>query len=525
MRRLRLELGALVAAAAAEPFDLAAGLPWRARLWRTGPAEHVLVLVMHHIAGDAWSMGVLARDVSAAYAARRAGQAPGWVPLPVQYADYAFWQRELLGDPDDPGSVLAAAGGVVAGCAGRGARRSWPCPPTGRVRRWPATGVTRCRWRSRPGCTPSWPRWPGRTGSPCSWCCRRRWRSCCARLGAGEDIPIGSPVAGRADEALDDLVGFFVNTLVLRTDVSGDPPFAELLGRVRETSLGALAHQDVPFEKLVEVLAPERSLARHPLFQVMVAVQNNAPAVLDLPGVRAQVLPAGRRCGAVRPARGPGRGARRAGLPAGLAGSLMAAADLFDAATAELLAGRLVRVLAAVAADPEVRVARGGDPGLRLSGRRCWRGGMTPAAEIAPVTVAELVAAQAARVPDAVAVCCEDECLTYARAGGGGRPGGWQALAGAGAGPEPVVAVVMDRGIALVAVLLGVWRAGAAYLPVDPGYPAERVGFMLADAGAAVVVADAAGGGGAAGAAGRCRCWRRRCGAGRCLAVAGRGGC
>ena len=250
-------------------------------------------------------MGVLARDVSAAYAARRAGREPGWVPLPVQYADYALWQRELLGDRGDPGSVLAAAGGVVAGCAGRGAGGAGAAggPAASGGGQLPgAHGAAGDAGRMHARLA-ALARAHGVThvhGAP------RGAGGAAGRLGAGEDIPVGSPVAGRTDEALDDLVGFFVNTLVLRTDVSGDPSFAELLGRVREASLGALGHQDVPFEKLVEVLAPERSLARHPLFQVMLTVQNNAPAVLELPGVRGAGAGRGRRRGPVRPGGGPG---------------------------------------------------------------------------------------------------------------------------------------------------------------------------------------------------------------------------
>src|SRR5262249_3062161 len=181
-----------------------------------------------------------------------------------------------------------------------------------------------------------------------------------SKLGAGTDIPVGTGIAGRTDEALDDLVGFFVNTLVLRTDVSGDVEFTEILGRVREFWLAALEHQDVPFERLVDDLAPDRSMARHPLFQVMVTLQNNAPVSAALPGVRASAVRAGAGAGAGRVGRdlvrGGGGGEGGRGRPGGLRGRLTAAADLFDAGTAEVIAGRLGRVLAGVAADPRMRL-------------------------------------------------------------------------------------------------------------------------------------------------------------------------
>jgi non-ribosomal peptide synthetase component F len=310
-----------------------------------------------------------------------------------------------------------------------------------------------------------------------------------SRLGAGEDIPVGAAVAGRADEALDDLVGFFVNTLVLRTDVSGDPEFTQVLGRVRAFWLGALEHQDVPFERLVEDLAPDRSLARHPLVQVMVTLQNNAPAVAgSLPGVRASAVRAG--AGAARfdldvivaEARdGQGRSG-----PGGLRGQLIAAADLFDEGTARAIADRFARVLAAVAADPAARPRQ-----IQVLGEaeraQVLNGWNDTAAVVAAGSVPELIAARAARVPDAVAVCCGDVWVSYrelvVRAA---RLGGY--LRAAGAGPETVVGLCLDRGPEMVTAMLGVWLAGAAYLPLDPGWPAARLAFMLADSRAAIVV-------------------------------------
>ncbi|MFJ7281015.1 condensation domain-containing protein, partial [Kitasatospora sp. NPDC098663] len=356
------DLESEVARATGTAFDFAVEVPVRAWLFAEAPDEHVLVFVVHHIAADGWSMGPLMRDLSGAYRARLAGQEPGWEPLPVQYADYALWQRELLGEEDDPESLLneqvAYWRDTLAGAPEE------LTLPTDRPR--PAAASYR-------GVTASFgvPAEAHRkllevvreNGSTLFMGLHAALAVLLSRLGAGTDLPIGTVVAGRNDEGLDDLVGCFVNNLVIRSDVSGAPTFVEVLRRVREATLDAFAHQDVPFEKLVEELAPARSMARHPLFQVMATVQSTdlvskrgAGRSLDLPGLRVGPLTGTHEMGEFDLDVVLVERFDEAGRPAGLTGTVIGAADLFDAASIERTAAQLARVLEAVATDPGVGV-------------------------------------------------------------------------------------------------------------------------------------------------------------------------
>ncbi|MGW3210311.1 amino acid adenylation domain-containing protein [Streptomyces sp. NPDC001135] len=465
----------------ARGFDLAVEPPLRATLFRRADDDHVLLLVVHHIAGDGWSMGPLARDLGEAYAARQAGTAPAWEPLPVQYADYTLWQRDVLGDEDDPVGEMSRQVDYWRGALAElpeelvlPADRPRPARMSYRGDTVPFHVPTELHARLQ--------ELARTTGTSLFMVIQAGLATLLHRLGAGDDIPVGSVIAGRTDEALDDLVGFFVNTLVLRTDLSGDPTFRELLERVRETDLAAYAHQDVPFERLVEVLNPERSMARHPLFQVMLAFQNNAAATLDLDGLRIAPEPI------TFDAAKFDLSFQLAESEEGLHGSVEFAVDLFDRVSVETLAARLVTVLETIAADPSAHVGTvdilSADERSRLLGP--WAG---TTHELAPVTFAGLFEAAADRNPQAPALINGDLTVTYGeletRAN---RLAHW--LRDRGVGTEDVVALVLPRSVDIVVAQLAVVKAGAAYLPIDPDYPQERIDYMLHDAHPALVLRE-----------------------------------
>ncbi|MGW6695737.1 amino acid adenylation domain-containing protein, partial [Rhodococcus sp. NPDC054953] len=469
-------------------FEVTTEVPLRARLLRVSDTEHVLVLVVHHIAGDGFSIAPLVRDVVTAYAARSAGQAPAWTPLPVQYADFALWQREALGSEDDSTSTIARQLAYWTD-----ALRGLPTQldlPADRPRPAVAShaGVNH-RFSLSPELVAGIDGLARDLGATPFMVVHAALAVVLARLSGTSDIAIGAPIAGRGDAALDDLVGMFVNTLVLRTEVDEAEPFADLLGRVRENDLGAFGNADVPFERLVEVLNPARSQARHPLFQVALFFQNLEQAAVELPDLTVAALDFD-----------PGiakfdlqvtmlDSVADSGAPA-MTVQITYATDLFDEATVVAFGRRFEGVLSAVVADAgvvvgDIELLDGGERALTLTS---WNA----TGRVLPVggLLLDGFRRQVAATPDATAVVYEGESLTYGEfASRVNRVA--RHLIGVGVGPESLVALAVRRSLDLVVGIYAVLEAGGAYVPIDPDHPAERIGHILDTARPVVVLTTA----------------------------------
>ncbi|MFF4032645.1 amino acid adenylation domain-containing protein [Streptomyces sviceus] len=480
-----VDLAASLRAAGREPFDLTTDPPLRARLFSTGPTEHVLLLTMNHIGSDGWSMLPLTRDLRLAYGARLAGRPPEWAPLPVQYADYTLWQRALLGSERDPASLasrqLAFWRTALAGSPEElELPVDRPRPPVAGYQGGTVPMVI------GPALHEAMVKLARSTDTTVFMVLQAAVAALLTRLGAGTDIPVGTPVAGRTDADLDDLVGFFVNTLVLRTDTSADPTFQQLLARVRETDLAAYEHQDVPFERVVESVNPGRSPARHPLFQVMLVLENAGGYRFSLPGLTVEqeelrtdsakfdlLFSFTEQYGAD-------------GVPTGVTGRLQFATALFDPGTAEVLAQRLLKLLEGAVTDPD-RLVSGLD--LFLDGERhnvLTRWNATQV-DVPGTSLPERIQQRAARVPGAVAVSAPDGDLSYAELNEQANRLA-HLLLSRGIGPGDYVGVVLPRGTRLIVAFLAILKAGAAYLPIDPEYPQDRIDFVLADTRPATVL-------------------------------------
>ncbi|HKH43825.1 MAG TPA: amino acid adenylation domain-containing protein, partial [Thermoanaerobaculia bacterium] len=461
----------IAAQESAWPFDLARGPVWRALLLTLGAGEAVVTFTVHHIAADGWSLGVLLRELGALYAAFAAGRPSPLPPLPVQYADFAWWQRSWL-----TGDVLAAQLAWwrerLAGLTPFELPIDRPRPP---VQSWRGAVVP---FELGPSAAEALRTLARRHGATSFMALLAAFQTLLFRIAGRDDVVVGTPVAALGAAQAEALIGLFTNMLVLRTGLEGDPVFPEALGRARETALGALSHQDLPFERLVEEVKPERDLSRPPLFQVLFSLQNTPSAEIDLPGLALRPLDVGRAAARYDLSLDLAEGE-------GIGGAFEYNADLFDETTIQRLAGRFHTLLKGIAADPgrplsELPLL----PASELEQLRAWN---ETAAPVPGGTIHGLIVAQAERTPEALAVIAGRERLTYRelieRA---------DALAARlrtqGVGPEDRVGVSLPRSADLLVALLGAMSAGAAYVPLDPGYPAERIGWMVEDCGMRVLL-------------------------------------
>ncbi|WP_083296527.1 non-ribosomal peptide synthetase [Duganella sp. HH101] len=475
-RAARME--ALMRAEARTPFDLASGPLVRARLLRLDAEQHVFLLTLHHIVSDGWSMGVLVREVAALYTAFVQGQPSPLAPLPVQYADFAHWQRQWL------------SGEVLAEQLDYWVRQLGDAPPalalpTDRPRPLAQTyrGATHA-FAVPPAVTAGLYALGKQQQATLAMTLTAAFSLLLSRYCGSGDICLGTAIANRNRVEIEALIGFFVNTLVMRTRVDSSLSFAGLLEQVRATALDAYAHQDVPFDLVVDALQPERELGHSPLFQVMLGVQNTPMGTLSLPGLQLQEL---------------GNGTSTAKFDLCLfiveAGDVLHAmfeynTDLFDAATIERMAANLATLLAAVVDQPQRPLHALPVIGATELQRQLvdWNDAAQPLPEPA---IHQLFEAQARRAPQAVAVVHGEVELSYEQLD---RQAAALAarLRARGVGPDVLVGLCMQRGADLVVAMLAILKAGGAYLPLDPAYPQERLAYMLADAGPALVLAQSA---------------------------------
>ncbi|HEX6911984.1 MAG TPA: amino acid adenylation domain-containing protein, partial [Longimicrobium sp.] len=464
------------AAEAGRPFDLAAGPLIRITVLGLGTDDHAVFFTLHHIVSDGWSTDILIAEVSELYAAYVDGRAPVLRPLPIQYADYAAWQHAWM------------AGEVLEGQLGYWRERLAGAPP---MLELPTDRPRAAAPTERGGRVPlmlsretvdGLKALSRREGATLFMTLLAAWQLLLSRWSGQDDVVVGSPVANRGRAEVEGLIGFFVNSLALRTDLRGDPTVRGVLRRVREGVLQAQAHQDLPFERLVEGLGVERVLGRMPVFQVFFAFQNAAVDFLRMgDGLQAEPLSTHDPIAKFDLMLALGEAADV------LRGSIVYRAELFDEGTIERMADHLRRLLDAMAADPEARISRlpllSGDERTRLLG---WSG--TARGDGYPSPHA-LFAAQAARTPDAPAVLADGETLSYAELDARANRLA-HLLRARGVGPESRVGVAMARSPRLVTALLAIVKAGGAYVPLDTGYPAERLAFMLADSAVSVLLVD-----------------------------------
>ncbi|WP_051179030.1 non-ribosomal peptide synthetase [Nocardia concava] len=446
------------------------------RTARNGAAvTHVVVLVVHHISADGSSMAPLATDLITAYLARSTGIESDRPPLRVQYADYSMWQRELLGDEKD--SESRAAQQIRYWSERLAATPDVLELPTDRPR--PAVQSMRStdlEFRLDGGLHSALTELAAATDTSLFMVLHAALAVLLSRMAGTHDVLIGTAVAGRGEAALDDLVGMFVNTLALRTPVDPAKGFREFLGEVRTTDLDAFAHAEVPFERLVQVLDPPRSTAQHPLFQVSLSLQNFTPPAVEFPGLRVEVEPIERDASQFDltfDLRAPLPGTDSAGLD----GTLTFATDLFDEATAARLVTRWQRILTAITADPGVRLS---DIDLLDAAERRALVPLRGPGHAGITTLAQVFRAAATAHRLCPAIVADGRAVSYRELDTASQRLAMQ-LSAAGAGSESIVALALSRGTELLTAIWACAKAGAAFLPIDPRHPLDRIDHMLTD--------------------------------------------
>ncbi|HEX3559471.1 MAG TPA: amino acid adenylation domain-containing protein [Pyrinomonadaceae bacterium] len=466
----------LAADEAWRPFDLRRGPMMRAGLLRLGAMEHVLLLTVHHIVSDGWSISILVNELATLYNAFSKGEPSPLREIPIQYADFAVWQRKWLEGETMERQISYWQKQVGNNLPTLDLPTDKPRPPTQNFR------GARHLFSIPHDLTQKLRHLGQREGASLFMTLMAAFQLLLSRYSRMTDIAVGTPIANRTRMETEGLVGFFVNTLVLRGDLSGDPTFRELLRRVREVALEAYAHQELPFEKLVERLYPKRDPSRNPLVQVILELKNMPTRTLELPRLQisaqeyeGQVTRFDIECHLLE-------------TPAALKGIMVYSRNLFEPLTIERLTGHFLNLLEAVAADPEQRLSQLSL--LSASERRQLLVDWNETARLdnhAPQCVHEMVAAQAQRAPQSLAVADESQQLSYREFNGRANQLA-RYLQKLGVGPELTVAVCMEPSVEMLVALLGVLKAGGAYLPLDPQYPHERLTFMLDDAQAPVLL-------------------------------------
>ncbi|WP_083864210.1 non-ribosomal peptide synthetase [Nocardia exalbida] len=472
---------AALAELASHRFELSSDIPLRASIFRHDDHDHTVALVLHHIAGDGWSMVPLIQDLTSAYRARREGREPVWTPLPVHYADYALWHNRLLGSIDDPDSLLSRQ------------LRYWTAELTGLPDLLPLpTDRPRPGAADHRGTTATFHIGPdirlaveqlAREGNATpAMVLQAALALLLNKYGAGRDIPIGSSIAGRTDEALSDLVGFFVNTWVLRTIIAPDAPFTQLLAQVKQKALAAYANQDAPFDQIVEQLNPTRTAAHHPLFQVLFTFLNEPPPTLTLPDLRATPRPMT-------------SGTSRVDISFTIANAsnptdgypitIEYATALFDDDTIKTLIARYEQLLHAAASNPTVAVGRLG----LLTADELRRLRHTPETHTDPTTLVDLLHARIRDTPGNIAIHTGTSTLTYSELDTRATNLAYH-LTTHNAQPETIIAIAIPRTPDLIIAMLAVLKTGAAYLPLDPTHPPARLAEIITDARPTLILTD-----------------------------------